>query len=126
MASWQQVGLGGIDSDGGILSKNSWRGPQLQITPSYSCLSSTRGGGGLGLAGTRAFDALRGYIGVQLIVLDGSVWDQHLDSRKDLRHFFNEKKLFFHVSHFFCQRCDQNIRNIQAGLLKYEFGKLCS
>ena len=58
MASWQQVGLGGIDSDGGILSKNSWRGPQLQITPSYSCLSSTRGGGGLGLAGTRAFDAL--------------------------------------------------------------------
>ena len=65
MASWQQVGLGGIDSDGGILSKNSWRGPQLQITPSYSCLSSTRGGGGLGLFGTRAFDALRGYIGIQ-------------------------------------------------------------
>ena len=64
--SWQQVGLGGIDSDGGILSKNSWRGPQLQITPSYSCLSSTRGGGGLGLAGTRAFDALSSYIGVQL------------------------------------------------------------
>ena len=66
MASWQQVGLGGIDSDGGMLSKNSWRGPQLQITPSYSCLSSTRGGGGLGWAGTRAFDALSSYIGVQL------------------------------------------------------------
>ena len=47
------MGVGGswgsIDSDGGILSKNSWREPQLQITPSYSCLSSTRGGGGLAL-----------------------------------------------------------------------------
>ena len=44
------MGVGGswgsIDSDGGILSKNSWRRPQLQITPSYSCLEHQREEGG--------------------------------------------------------------------------------
>ena len=61
------VGVGGswgsIDSDGGILSKNSWRRPQLQITPSYSCLGHQRRGGE---RETRYFDLRFSHIGISV------------------------------------------------------------